>query len=64
MLIIHLCVMSIDVGHVFLCLGYQYWSCISVPRHRCWSCICVLVVSMLDVYLCVRCIAVGYVFVC
>ena len=53
MLVIYLCVKGIDVGHLFVCLGY-----------RCWSFICVLVVSMLVMYLCVRGIDVGHVFLC
>jgi hypothetical protein len=53
MLVMHLCVMVIDVGHVFVCVGY-----------RCWSCICVCGLSMLVMYLCVRGIDVGHVFVC
>jgi hypothetical protein len=53
MLVMYLCVLVIDVGHVFVCEGY-----------RCWSCICVLGVSMLVMHLCVRCIDVGHVSVC
>jgi hypothetical protein len=53
MLFMYLCVRGIDDGHVFVCYGY-----------RCWSCICVLVVSMLVMYLCVSGIDVGHVFVC
>ena len=53
MLVAYLCVGSIYVGHVFVCEGY-----------RCWSCICVLGVQMLDLYLCVKGIDVGHVFVC
>ena len=53
MLVMYLWVIGIDVGHVFL--GYRY---------RCWSCICVLYVSMLFMYLCVIGIDVGHVFVC
>jgi hypothetical protein len=52
MLVVYSCVRSIDVGHVFVCKG-----------HRCWSCICVLRVSMLVLHLCVRGIDVGLVFV-
>jgi hypothetical protein len=52
MLVAYLCVGGIYVGHVFVCEGY-----------RCWSCICVLGVSMLVMYLCVRGIDVGHVFV-
>jgi hypothetical protein len=63
MLVMYLCVRSIDVGHVFACEGY-----------RCWSCICVIGVWMLVMYLCVRVsmlvmylcvldIGVGHVFV-
>jgi hypothetical protein len=51
-LVMYLCVSGIDVGHVFV--GYGY---------RCWSCICVLGVSMLVMYLCVRGIDVGHVCV-
>jgi hypothetical protein len=53
MLFMYLCVTGIDVGHVLVCLGY-----------RCWSCTCVLGVSIVVVYLCVRGIDVGHVFVC
>ena len=53
MLVMYLCVRGIDVGHVFMCLGY-----------RCWSCIYVLEVSMLVMYLCVRDIDVGHIFMC
>jgi hypothetical protein len=53
MMVIYLCVRGIDVGHVFVC-----------EKYRCWSCICVLWVSMLVMYLCVRVINVGLVFVC
>jgi hypothetical protein len=48
MLVMHLSVKVIDVGHAFVCVGY-----------RCWSCICVLGVSMLVMYLCYRGIDVG-----
>ena len=51
MLVMHLCVRCIDVGHVSVCNGYG-----------CWSCICVLGISMLVMYFCVRCIDVGCVF--
>jgi hypothetical protein len=51
MLVMYLCVIDIDVGHVFVCY-----------RYRCWSCICVLLVSMLVMYLWVICIDVGHVF--
>jgi hypothetical protein len=30
MLIMYLCVLDIDVGHVFVCEGNQCWSCICV----------------------------------
>ena len=53
MLVMYLCVSGIDVVHVFVCKG-----------HRCWSCICVLRVSMLVLYLRVSGIDVGHVFVC
>jgi hypothetical protein len=53
MLVMRLSVRVIDVGHVFVCVCY-----------RCWSCICVLGVSMLVMYLCVRGIDVGHAFVC
>ena len=53
MLVMHLCVRGIDIGHVFVCEGYRYWSCI-----------CVLGVQMLVMYLCVNGIDVGHVFVC
>ena len=52
MLFMYLCVRGIDVVHVCVCYGY-----------RCWSCICVLGVSMLVMYLCVRGIDVGHLFV-
>jgi hypothetical protein len=41
MLVMYLCVRCIDVDRVFVCEGYQ-----------CWSCICFLGVSMLVMYLC------------
>jgi hypothetical protein len=53
MFVMHLCVRGIDVGYVIICKGY-----------RCWSCICVLGVSMLVMYLCVRGIYVGLAYVC
>jgi hypothetical protein len=53
MLVMYLCVMGIDVGHASVCEGY-----------RCWSCICVLRVSMLVMYLGVNGIDVGHVFEC
>jgi hypothetical protein len=53
MLFMFVCVTGIDVGHAFVCKGY-----------RCWSCICVLGVSMLVMYLCVRGIDIVHVFVC
>ena len=53
MLVMYLCVRGIDVGHAFVCEGYQ-----------CCSCICVLGVLMLVVYLCVRGVDVDLVFVC
>jgi hypothetical protein len=53
MLVMYLCVRVINVSHVFVCSGYQ-----------CWSCICVFGLSMLVMYLCVRAINVGHVFVC
>ena len=60
----YFCVRGIDVDHSFVCYGY-----------RCWTCICVLGVSLLVMYLCVRVsrlvmylfvrgIDVGHVFVC
>jgi hypothetical protein len=52
MLVMYVCIIGIDVDHVFV--GYLY---------RCWSCICVLQVSMLVMYLCVIGIDVGHVFV-
>jgi hypothetical protein len=53
MLLVYLFVRGIGVGHVFVCEGY-----------RCFSCICVLGVSMLVKYLCVRGTDDGHVFVC
>jgi hypothetical protein len=53
MLVAYLCVRGIYVDHVFVCEGY-----------RCWSCICVLGVQMLDMHLRVRGIDVGDVFMC
>ena len=53
MLVMYFCVSGIDVGLVFVCEGYRYWSCI-----------CVLGILMLVVYLCVRGTHVGHVFVC
>ena len=52
MLVAYLCVRGISVGQVFVWEGY-----------RCWSCICVLGVSMLIMYLCVRGVDGGQVFV-
>ena len=43
MLVVYLFAKDIDVDHVFVCFVY-----------RCWSCICVLGVSMLVMYLCIR----------
>ena len=51
MLVMYLCVIGIDVCHVFL--GYIF---------RCWSFISVSYVSMLVMYLCVIGIDVGDVF--
>ena len=51
-LVMYLCVLTIDDGHVFVCEGYL-----------CWSFICVLGVSMLVMFLCVRGMDVGRVFV-
>ena len=53
MLLVYLFVRGIGVGHAFMCEGY-----------RCFSCICVLEVSMLVMYFCVSGIDVGLVFVC
>jgi hypothetical protein len=53
MLVMYLCARGIDVGHVSVCEGYRYWSCI-----------CVIGASMLVMYLCVRGIDVGRVFEC
>jgi hypothetical protein len=53
MLVIYLCVRSVDIGHVFVCYGY-----------RCWLRICVIGVSMSVMHLCVSGIDVGHVFVC
>jgi hypothetical protein len=53
MLVMYLCVGCIDVSHVFVRKGC-----------RCWSCICLLGVTMLVMYLCVSGIDVGRVFVC
>jgi hypothetical protein len=47
----YLCVIGIDVGHVFVCY-----------RYRCWSCICGLLVSMFFMYFWVIGIDVGHVF--
>ena len=52
MLVMYLCVRGTDVGHAFVCKGY-----------RCWSCICLLAVSMLVMYLGTRGVDVGHVFV-
>ena len=51
MLVMYLFVRVIDVGRVFVCEGYI-----------CWSCLCLLRVSMLVMYLCVRGIEVAHVF--
>ena len=53
MLVMYLFVRGIDVGHVFVCLGY-----------RSWLCICVLRVLMFVMYLCIRGNDVDLVFVC
>jgi hypothetical protein len=52
MLVMYLCAIGIDVGHVFV--GYRY---------RCRSCICGLLVSMSVMYECIIGIDVGHVFV-
>ena len=49
MVVLYLWVIGIDVFHVFL--DYRY---------RCWSCICVLLLSMMVMYLCVIGIDVGH----
>jgi hypothetical protein len=75
MLVMHLCVRGVDVGHVFMCYGYQCWSCMCVFGYRCWLCICVLGyrcwscirvlgVSLLVIYLFVRGIDDGHVLLC
>jgi hypothetical protein len=51
--VIYFCVRGIDVGHIFVCEGYQ-----------CCSCICVFGVLMLVMYLFVRGIDVVCLFVC
>jgi len=53
MLVMYFCVRGIDVGHVFVCWEYRFWSCI-----------CVLGVSKLAMYLCARDIDVDHVFLC
>ena len=53
MLIMHLCVRGIYVGHVFVCYNYRFWSCIFV-----------LGVSMLVMCMCSRGIHFSHVFVC
>ena len=52
MLVMYLCVIGIDGGLVFV--GYCY---------RCFSCICILNVSMFVMYLCVIGFDVGHAFV-
>jgi hypothetical protein len=52
MLVMYLCAIGIDIGHVFV--GYRY-------RYR--SCICGLLVSMSVMYECIIGIDVGHVFV-
>ena len=64
MLVMYLCVMGIDVGHVFVCYGYRCWTFICVIGYRGWSCIYMLGASMLVMYLCVRGIDVCHVLVC
>jgi hypothetical protein len=63
MLVMHLCLRGIDVGHAFVCKGYRCWSCICLLGYRCWSCTCVCWLSMLAIYLCDRGIDVGRVSV-
>jgi hypothetical protein len=53
MLVMYLYLRVINFVLVFVFEGY-----------RCWSCICVIGVSILDMHLCVRGIDVGHVFVC
>ena len=52
-LVMYLCVRVFNVGLVFVCEGYP-----------CWSCFCVIGVSMFFMLLCVRGIDVGHVSVC
>jgi hypothetical protein len=64
MLVMHLCVRGVDVGHVFMCYGYRGWSCICVLRVSMLVMYVCVWVSMLVVYLCVRGIDDSQVFVC
>jgi hypothetical protein len=64
MLFMHLCVSGIDVGHVSVCYVIDVGHVFVCVGYRCWSCICVLGVSMLVMYLCYRGIDVGHAFVC
>ena len=52
MLVMHLCVRGIDVGHISVC-----------ERYRCWSCICVSDIDVGHAFVCkgYRCC---HVFVC
>ena len=47
MLVVYLCVMGCDVGRVLCERGIYVGHVIVCKGHRCWSCICVLMVSML-----------------
>jgi hypothetical protein len=53
MLVMYLCVIGIDVGHIFVCYRYRWWSCI-----------CGLLVSMFFMYFWIIGIDVDHVFVC
>jgi ferredoxin len=64
MLVMYLCVMVIDVGHVLLRDGIDVDHVFVCEGYRCLSYICVLGVPMLVMYLYVRSIDVGHAFVC
>ena len=65
MLVMYLCVIGIDVGHVFGVIGFDVGHVFVGYRYRCWSCICVL---SGHVYMCAKwsciCVLSGHVYVC
>jgi hypothetical protein len=64
MLVVYLFVRGIDFSNVFVCYGYRCWSCICVLRVSMLLMYLCVGVSMLVMYLCVRGIHVSNVFVC